>query len=107
MGRPDRGDHRDVGPHQPDQTRYFAGMVHTQLEYPVTGTGGIRDNDRGTPQWLLRLPAGRKVRAGDGKSETQRLFGAGFADTAGHREDLGIATLAGSRREPTSQPMCC
>ena len=106
MGGLDGGDHRDVRPHQPSEIRYFAGTVHTQLEYPVTGIGRHSGKREGHTPVIVEATGRRKSWAGDGKSETQRLFGAGFADTAGDREDLGVATLARSRSESHQAGQC-
>jgi hypothetical protein len=106
MGRFDSGDHRDVRPHQPSETGYFAGMIHTQLEYPVTGIGRHSGKREGDTPVIVEATGRRKSWAGDGKSETQCLFGAGFAHTAGDRDDLGIATISRSRSESHQAGQC-
>ena len=54
MHRRDRGDQRDMGPHEADQRRDLARMVHADLEHArKRRRRGSRESVSGTPQWLL------------------------------------------------------
>ena len=99
MGRLDRGDHRDVRPHQLSENGYLARMVHAQLENAVLGIGRQPgERQRRTPM-IVEAACGSEGWAAGGERQAQRLLGAGLADTAGNRKDPGAAAFARRRAE--------
>ena len=103
MHRLDRGDDRDVRPHQLDERRDLAGMVHADLEDAVARRRRhARQRQRHAPVVVER---GRRIvdRALRRERARQHLLGAGLADAAGDGDDLA-AVAPRARRSAEVAP---
>src|SRR5262249_39034111 len=99
MHRLDRGDDRDLRPHQPREWLDLAGMVHAQLEHGVAcALWTARQRQRHAPMVVVGRKRGMGL-AVAGKRQTQPLLGARLADRAGDADDFRSRARARRPRE--------
>jgi hypothetical protein len=97
--RLDRGDDRDLRPHQASEWLDLAGMIHAYFEHCVVrALRTARERERHAP--VIVVGSDRSMGfAAPGKRQAQRLLCAGLADRAGDGNDFRLGAPARRPRQ--------